>query len=57
MNPSEVKALFEDQGVQADPKHLAAAATTATFLLKGTAERSQSCRSKPSPRASRTYRS
>jgi CO/xanthine dehydrogenase Mo-binding subunit len=39
MNPSQVKALLEAQGAQAEPIHLAAAAAIVTALLKATAER------------------
>jgi hypothetical protein len=40
MNPTLVADLLKDQGVQAaDPKHIAAAATGVTSLLKATAER------------------
>ena len=39
MNPNHAKVLLEQQGLQADPAHAAAAAFTVTSLLKGTAER------------------
>jgi hypothetical protein len=40
MNPNQVKAVLEEQGVQADPIHIDATAATVSALLKGTAERS-----------------
>ena len=40
MNLNCIKNLLEDQGLQPDPTHLAAAATTVTSLLRGTMERS-----------------
>ena len=39
MNRSRTKIALEEQGVHADPTHIAAAASTMTSLLKGTAER------------------
>jgi uncharacterized protein len=39
MNPNQVKAVLEEQGVQADPMHIEATAATVSALLKGTAER------------------
>ena len=38
MNPTQVKAALEEQGVQADPAHIAAAVSTVNALLKATAE-------------------
>lgn len=39
MNPTLVADLLKDQGVQPDPKHIAAAATGVTALLKAAAVR------------------
>ena len=39
MNPTQLKAALEEQGVQADPAHVAAAASAVNALLKATADR------------------
>jgi hypothetical protein len=39
MNLIYIKNLLEDQGLQPDPKHIAAAASSITSLLTTTAER------------------
>jgi hypothetical protein len=39
MNPTLIADLLKEQGVQADPKHISAAATGVTSLIKATAER------------------
>jgi hypothetical protein len=39
MNPSQVKAVLEGQGVQASPVHNEAAASISTSFLETTAER------------------
>lgn len=38
MNFDQAESLLDEQGVQADPTHIAAAATTLTALFRTTAE-------------------
>jgi len=39
MNPSQIKAALDEQGVHADPAHVSAAASTVNSMLKATADR------------------